>query len=164
MTLKEKIEKDLKEALLRREELTVSVLRMLKSSLLNREKEKRNLVFKKDLSEKEILEKSKLTEEEILEVIRKEIKKRKEAIEEFKKGKREELVEKEEKEIKILEKYLPPSLTKEELEKIIKKKIKEVGAKSQKDIGKVMGEVMKEVKQRADGKEVLEIVKKILTS
>jgi len=163
--LKEKIEEDFKKALKERNEIEISTLRLLKNEIFNKEKEKRYKIAKENpsLSEKELGKESQLTEEEIKKVILSEIKKRKEAIVEFEKGKREDLVEKEKKELEILKRYLPDLLSKEELEKIVRETIEEVGAQSLKDLGKVMKEIMKKVKGRAEGDEVLKIVKKFLS-
>jgi len=163
--LKEKIEEDFKKALKERNEIEISTLRLLKNEIFNKEKEKRYKIAKENpsLSEKELEKESQLTEEEIKKVILSEIKKRKEAIFEFEKGKREDLAEKEKKELEILKRYLPDLLSKEELEKIVKETIEEVGAQSLKDLGKVMKEIMKKVKGRAEGDEVLKIVKKFLS-
>jgi hypothetical protein len=107
--LKQKIQTDLTEAIKKGDKVICSILRMLLAAILNEEKEKRYKIAKNEpkLTEKELAEKSALTEEELIEVVTSEIKKRKEAILEFKKGKREELIKKEEAEIKVLDKYLP---------------------------------------------------------
>ena len=104
MSLKIKIEEDFKNALRNREELTLSVLRLLKTVILNKEKDKRYKITKteKDIKEKDLVEKSELTDEEIIDLIFSEIKKRKESIILYKQGKREELAKKEADEIEIL--------------------------------------------------------------
>ncbi len=104
-----------------------------------------------------------LTEENILTVIQRAVKRRKEAIEMYKQGNRPDLVEKEEKELKILQTYLPEQLSSEELNKIIETVIDQVGAASIKDMGKVMGAVMKQVQGRADGKQVQQLVRERLS-
>ncbi len=144
--IKERIQEDLKKALKSREELKVSTLRMLLSSIHNKEIEKRQ----------------ELTQEEIQSVISKEIKKRKEAILEYKKGRREDLVEKEQRELQFLESYLPKQLSEEELQEIITKVIKEVGGRGASDFGRVMSQIMPQVKGRAEGSTVAQIVKKML--
>ncbi len=163
--LKEKIEKDFKKALKEKNEIEISTLRLLKNEIFNREKEKRYKIAKEDpqLKEKELEKESQLTEEEIKKVILSEIKKRKEAISEFEKGKREDLVEKEKKELKILKRYLPDLLSNEEIEKIVKEVIEKIKPQGMKDLGKVMREVMIKVKGKAEGGEVLKIVKKFLS-
>ena len=163
--LKEKIEKDFKKALKEKNEIEISTLRLLKNEIFNREKEKRYKIAKEDpqLKEKELEKESQLTEEEIKKVILSEIKKRKEAISEFEKGKRGDLVEKEKKELKILKRYLPDLLSNEEIEKIVKEVIEKIKPQGMKDLGKVMKEVMIKVKGKAEGGEVLKIVKKFLS-
>lgn len=146
MTLKERIETDLVESLKSKNELKSSVLRMLKNALNNKEKDK----------------KEQLTEEEIAEVVSKEIKQRKESIEEYRKGQRPELAEKEEKESKILSKYLPEQLSEQEIKKIVKEAISKTGAGGPQDMGKVMGMVMPQIKGKADGGLVSKIVQEKL--
>jgi len=165
MSLKEKIDADLKKATKERKEIEVSVLRLLKDAIFLKEKEKRYKIFnqRKGVSEKELEKESQLSDEEIIEVIFAEIKKRKEAILEFEKGKRKDLVEKETKEIEILKKYLPEQLSEKEVEKIIKETIKKLGAKDIKDMGRVMKELMPKLKGRVEGSLISKIVKDLLT-
>lgn len=144
----EKIKSDLKESLREKDDLRVSTLRFLLSALHNREIEKR-----KDL-----------TDEDVIAVLQKQTKERKESIEAFKKGGRDDLVQKEQAELEILNKYLPQQISEEELGKIIDEVIKESGATGPADFGKVMGGVMGRVKGRVDGSLVVEVVKKILNS
>ncbi|MEK0366298.1 MAG: GatB/YqeY domain-containing protein, partial [Nitrosopumilus sp.] len=101
------------------------------------------------MSEKDLIKESQLTDEEIVEVISFEAKKGKEAILEFKKGERQDLVGKEKKELEILQKYLPEQLSEEEIKKLVKEAIKKVGAQEIKDTGKVMAEMMPQVKGKA---------------
>jgi len=164
MILKEKIQKDLKEALKKKDEIVVSVLRMLLAAILNKEKEKRYKLSKDkpELTEEELEKESQLTDEEVIEVISSEIKKRKESILEFKKGERQDLVEKEKKEIEVLKKYLPEQLSEEEIKKLVKVAIETVEAKEPKDMGKVMVELMPQIKGKADGATVSKIVKELL--
>jgi uncharacterized protein YqeY len=162
--LKEKINQDLNRAIKEKKEIETSVLRMLKAAIFNKEKEKRYKLSreKPELSGEELEKESQLKEEEIIEVLKSEIKKRKEGILMFEKGKREDLVKKEKMEIEILEKYLPEQLSREEIEKIAKETIREIGAKDQKEVGKVMKELIPKLKGRAEGGEVLKIVKELL--
>ncbi len=108
MPLKFKIQDDLKSALKEKREIKLSVLRMLSAAIFNREIDKRTRIWKEkpELSAEELKKESQLTDEEIIKVISSEIKKRKEAILLFEKGKREDLVKKEKKEMEVLEKYL----------------------------------------------------------
>jgi len=101
-----------------------------------------------------------LPDEDALAVIRREVKKRKEAAEAFKKGDRAELAEKERTEQKILEAYLPAMMSEDEVKKIVDAKKAELGVTDKKDMGRLMGAVMKETAGRADG----QIVKKIVDS
>lgn len=164
MTLKEKIQKDLNEAIKEKKELEALVLRMLCAAILNKEKEKRYKKSKEkpDLKEKGLVKESQLTEEEIVDVTSSEIKKRKEAIADYEKGGREELAEKEKKEAAILQKYLPAQLSEDEIKKLAQEAVKKVGATEPKDMGKVMAELMKQVKGKADGSLVSKIVKDLL--
>ncbi len=175
MSIKEKIEEDFKKALKEKKEIEVSTLRMLQAAIFNKEKEKRYRLSKEkpglNLEElkkesplaKELEKESVLTDEEVLEVISSEIKKRKEAILEFEKGKREDLVKKEKAEMEILQRYLPEQLSEEEIKKLAREIIEKLGAKDIKDMGKVMAQLMPKLKGRADGSLVNKIVKDLLT-
>ena len=162
--LKQTIQSDLTQALKRGDEITCSTLRMLLAAILSKEKEKRYKISKEEpeLTEKELAEKSFLTDEELIEVVSSEIKKRKEAILGFEKGERKELAEKEKSEMEILGKYLPEQLSEEEIERLVKDAIEEVGAGDIKDMGKVMAALMPKVKGKADGSMVSRIVKELL--
>lgn len=155
MVLKEKISKDLTEAVKNKEELRSSVLRMFSAAILNKEKEKRY----KTGQEKDVY----LTDEETLEVLSYEIKKRKEAAIEYERANRHEMAEKEKQEIEILKKYLPEQLSEEEVRELVRGTIKETGASGQKDMGKVMAALMPKLKGRAEGSLVSQIVKETLT-
>lgn len=154
MELKKRIQQDLNSALKEKKVLEVSVLRQLLAAILNKEKEKRF----KTKEEKDV----QLTDEETIDVISFEAKKRREAIIEFEKGKRQDLVEKEKKELKILEKYLPEQLPEKEIRKLVKEVIEKTGAREIKDMGKVMQELMPRTKGRTDGGLVSKIVKELL--
>ena len=154
MTLKGKIQEDLNSAIKSKREIETSTLRMLSAAILNKEKEKR---YKSGKSED-----IPLIDEEIIEVVFNEVKKRKEAIELYEKGDRQELADKEKKEAEILQKYLPEQLTEEEVKRLVKEAIAKVGAKEQKDMGKVMAELMPQVKGKADGGLVSKVVKELL--
>jgi len=143
---KNKIQSDLNQALKDKKEVKVSTLRLLLSEIHNQE----------------IAKQADLTKEDIIKVVQKEVKRRKEAIEAFQKGKRDDLVAKEKEELEILNKYLPQQMSSQELETIIQSVIKETGASGMSDFGKVMGAVMGRVKGQADGKVVSESVKKVL--
>ena len=165
MSFKERIQEDLVRSLKEKDELKASVFRLLLASLLNREKEKRYKAYqtKTDIAEKELVEKSQLTDEEIVEVVSSEIKKRKEAALGFEKGKRQDLANKEKKELEILKEYLPEQMLEEEIRNLVKEIIEKVGAKTQKDMGKVMSQLMPIIKGKADGGLVSNIVKELLS-
>ena len=156
MNLTEKIRFNLNSALKEKKTLEILVLRQLLAAILNKEKEKRF----KTKEEKDV----QLTDQETVEVISSEAKKRREAIVEFGKGKRQDLVEKEKKELEILEKYLPEQLPEEEIRKLAKEAIEKSGAKEIKDTGKVMQELMPKFRGRTDGNLVLKIVKELLAT
>jgi uncharacterized protein YqeY len=147
-SLKERLDADLKEAQKARDTIRVSVIRMLKTAIKNREVEK--------IGE--------LTEQELLQAVNSQIKARLEAVEGFRKGGREEAAKKEEAEMVILKAYLPEQLTKEEIESLIDKAIAETGAAGPRDMGKVMKALMSDVTGKADGKLVSELVKEKLSS
>lgn len=182
MSLKDKIQEDLKSALKEKMEREVSVLRLLSAAIFNKEKEKRYKLSKrkseaelekmgKESEEAKKLEKeSVLIDEEVIEVIFSEIKKRKEAIllarrslgEGGEKEKIENFINKEQQEIGVLQKYLPEQLPEEEIKKLAKEIIEKVGAKEPRDLGKVMAELMPKVKGKADSSLVSKIVKELL--
>jgi len=148
MNLKEKISSDLKNALREKKTVDLSVLRMLQSAIRNKEIEKK----KRDG----------LTDEEIVEVISSEIKKRKEAIEEYTKGQRQDLADKEKSEFEVLMRYMPKQMEEMEIREEVKKAIQEVGAKTQGELGKVMKILMPRMKGKADGALVNKVVREEL--
>lgn len=152
--IKEKIKEDLNLALKEQKKETCSVLRMLLSNILLKEKEK-NYALKK---EGKLAEENCLTDEEVLEVAFSEVKKRKDSILLFEKGNRLDLAEKEKEELSILSKYLPKQMTEEEVKEIVKEVI-DSGKKEFKDI---ISEVMPKVKGKADGSLVSKIIREIL--
>ena len=147
----QRIKEDLKEALKAGDGFRVGTLRMVLSSLHNKEIEKKGKG-----------QEPKLTEEETIEVLMSEAKKRKESIEAYLKGNRSDLADKEKKELEIITIYLPKQLSEEEIKKIVQETIQKIGAQSEKDFGKAMGEVMKELKGKADASLVSQIVKENL--
>jgi len=146
----EKIQADVKEALKSKDELEVSTLRMLLAAIKNFEISRGQAGYQ-------------ATEPEIVSQVQKEIKSRKEAIEQFKVGGRQDLVDKETKEIKVLEKYLPEQINEQELRKTVTESISEASASSISDLGRVIGLVMSKVKGRAEGSVVSQIVKEELS-
>jgi len=147
MKLQDQITADIKQAMLSKDTNALGVLRMLKSTLTN-------LAIEKKTQE--------LDDTIVLSAVRKNIKTRQDSVDCFTKGGRPELVEKEQSEIAILEKYLPVQLAESELVTIIDDAIKEVGATSKKDMGKVMKVVSAKVNGAADGKTISALVGKKL--
>ena len=105
-----------------------------------------------------------LTDEESLKILKTAAKQLKESIDQYQKGGRDDLAEKEAFELSLLEKYLPEQLSEEQIRKTVKNVVKNTGAESMQDMGKVMGETMKELAGSADGKIVQKIVKEELSS
>lgn len=146
-SLKEVINNGLKEAMRKKDAEVLSVLRLLLSAIKMKE-----IALRKG-------EEVSLNDEQVIEVIRSEIKKRNDSVSAYEQGGRQDLADKEKNEIKILEKYLPSSLSDEEIEKIVRE---EVEASTEKDFGRVMGKVMAKLKGKAEGGKISEIVKKVL--
>ncbi|MDZ4260253.1 MAG: GatB/YqeY domain-containing protein, partial [Candidatus Sungbacteria bacterium] len=138
--LKETISNDLTQAMKRKEEVIMSTLRMLIATMRNREIEKKTKLRKAG-SVEDIEAVGMLTDEEILDSIRSEVKKRRDAIAEFQKASRTDLVDKESAELDILQHYLPPELRDDEIIVVIKEIVSAMGA-TQKDFGRVMGITM----------------------
>ncbi len=137
------ISQKIAEAMKAHDEIRLSTLKLLSSAF--------NYEF--------IAKQHKLSEEEEMVVVRREAKKRKEAIEAYEKAGATERAEKEKKELEILQEFLPPEMSDEELEKLVNEAINQTGAKTIADIGKVMGAVMAKTGGRAEGGRVSEIVK-----
>ena len=146
--LQEKLMEEMKEAMKGGDPLKVSVIRMLRASIKNREIEKG-----KGQS---------LTDADVMELIVSSIKQHKDSIEQFAKGKRDDLVAKEQKELELLQKFLPQPLTPQELEQKIRDAIQASGATGIKDMGKVMKIAMPQLVGRADGAAVSKLVKDLL--
>lgn len=137
------------------------ILEDLKIAMKNQDKEKLSVIrmVKGAIQMTELNKKHELSDEEVIDVITKEIKSRKDSINEFKKGNREDLVKKTEDEIRILSEYLPEQLTEEELNTIIDEVFEIVKPESTKDMGKIMKELTPKVKGKADMGLVSKIVK-----
>ena len=147
MSLQEKIDQDLIAAMKAKEAVKLSALRMLKSAFNNSAIEKK---------------KDKLTDPEAVEIIQRQVKQRRESIESFEKGGRQELANKEKEELGILSVYLPAQLSDDELRKIAQGVIAQTGAKTKADSGRVMKDLMPIVKGKTDGKKVQEILAQLL--
>ena len=147
MSLEERLVEEMKQAMKSNDKLRLSTIRMIRSSMKNKEIELRK----------------KLEDEDIVKVIQVMVRKGEESVEQFQIGKRVDLVEKETKEIEILKSFLPQPLSQEEILKIIDQSIQETQASSLKDIGKVMKSVMPKIGGKADGKLVNQLVKERLS-
>ncbi|WP_290771201.1 GatB/YqeY domain-containing protein [Anaerofustis sp.] len=147
MSLKETLLGDLKKAMKEKDNITKSTVTMVRAAILQIEKDN----------------KVELGDEEIIDVVSKQVKQRKDALSEFEKAGREDLVEETKAELNVLMKYLPKQLSKEEVKSIVENAVEKVGAKSVKDMGKIMSEVMPKIKGKADGKLVNEIARELLS-
>ena len=148
MGLTERINDDLKTAMKSGDKTRLETLRMLRAQIIE---------FEKSGSNRE------MANDDAMKILLSAVKKREESLEMYEKASRQDLVEKESKEISIIQEYLPKQMNREEAEVIIGKIVAETGASSSKDIGKVMPVVMKELKGKIDGKVINEIVKQKLT-
>ena len=148
MSLKEKLTADMKEAMKAREagRQRLGVIRLVRGAI----------------RQQEIDGQRELDDDAVLTVISKEVKQRRDSIEEFQKGGREDLVRQHEAEIAILMEYLPQQMTKDEVQSAVREAIAATGASTPKEMGKVMKELMPKVKGRADGKLVNQIVRAML--
>jgi len=149
MSLKEQILNDLRESLKSGDAFRRDVLRLLSSAIKNVEIEK----MKKEEG---------LNDQEVVDVVKKAVKQRKDSIEQYEKGGRSDLAEKEEKEIGIMSVYLPSQMDEGKVKEIVKEVIAQSGASSLKDFGKVMGMAMKKFQGQADGDVVKKIVEELL--
>ena len=145
--LKEQLLQDFKEAMKEKNELKKNTIMMVRAAILQIEKD----------TQKEV------TETEILEILSKEVKKRKDSLEDIMKSGRKDLINQVNEEINIIKSYLPAELTEEELINIIKEVIEETGATTMKDMGKVMGVAKVKTAGRADNKKINEIVRQMLS-
>ena len=149
MTLEETINNDLKTAMLAREEATVRGLRAIKSAIILAKTEKgANGIIS---PEKEV------------QMLQKMVKQRRDSIAEFEKANRADLIQKEQEEVSVIEKYLPAMMSEDEVREIVKQAIASTGATSQKEMGKVMGVVSKQLAGKADNKVIADTVKSLLT-
>ena len=146
MTLKERLEEDIRNAMRSRDQQRLESLRFLKSKI--------------QLTEKDQLKE--LDETGVVEVLAKQAKERRESIQMFQEGNRPDLVAKETAALAVVEEYLPPQMSNDELSKIIAEAILQVGATSERDKGKVMGKVMPQVRGKADGGQVNALLTELL--
>jgi uncharacterized protein YqeY len=147
MSLQERISQELKSAMLARDADRLSTLRLLKSALGYAQIERKT---------------ESLTDGDIVAIVQKEVKKRRDSVEQFEKGGRAELAAKEKQEIAVLESFLPQPLSAEDLEKLVRAAIQELGATGKKDMGPVIKAVQAKAAGRADGKSVSTLVGRLL--
>ena len=145
--MKEELLKELKEAMKNKDEIRKNTITMLRSAILQVEKDTKKV----------------LSDDEIIGIVAKEVKKRKDSISDYEKADRQDIIDDLKKEIEILSKYLPKQLTEEEIEKMVDIAINEVGATSARDMGKVMQYLRPKTNGKADGKVVSNIVKEKLS-
>ncbi len=146
MALKEQLAQDLKSSMKNKETIRKNTVQMIRTAILQIEKDK----------------KVTLEDDDILDVIAKQLKQRKDVLPEYEKSGREDLISQLKEEMDVLMGYLPKQLTDEELRPIVEAAVKETGASSMRDMGKVMAAVMPQIKGRADGKAVNAIVKDLI--
>lgn len=147
MSLLELLNSDMKQALKDKDKIKLSVIRMVKSALQN----------------EQIKSGKELTEDEVLSVLTRELKQRKDSLQEFKKAGREDLATGIEAELEVLTAYLPEQLSEAELRAIVQQVIAETGATSKKEMGQVMSAIMPKVKGKADGSLVNRLVQELLS-
>jgi uncharacterized protein YqeY len=148
MEIREKISADIKAAMIAKESLKLGALRMLQSAIKNREIE---------------LRPNPINNDEVMGVLKKLVKQRKESIEQFQAANRQDLVDQETAELKVLEVYLPAQMGRDQIEKVVTETIAALGAKTVKDMGPVMKEVIAKTAGAADNKIVSELIKAKLT-
>ncbi len=147
MTLKEQLTEDMKTAMKQKEQTRLGTIRLLRSAIKN----------------KEIEIGKELDDQGVIQVISTAVKQHKESIEQFEKGGRDELVQKEQAELNVLQSYLPQQMSEDEMRALVKEAVDAVGASSMKEMGKVMKYIMPKVQGRADGKVINQFVKEQLT-
>jgi len=144
--LKEKLMQDLKDAMKEKDVIKKDTIQMVRAAILQIEKDKAIEV----------------NDEKIIEIIAKEVKGKKDAIVDFEKGGRQDLIDQTNREIEILSEYLPKQLSKDEIKEIVKNVIDTVGATTMKDMGIVMKEAKSKIGAAADGRTINEVVKELL--
>ena len=146
MSLKEKLQEDIKSSMKNKDTIRKSVVTLIRAAIKQYEVDNR----------------VELADDAIIDIISKQLKQRKDSLDEFEKANRDDLIEETKSEIQVLEGYLPQQLSEEELEKIVIETIAEVGATSMKDMGKIMATIKPKTAGRADGRKINELVKKNL--
>lgn len=146
MSLSDRLNEDMKQAMKSQDKFKLSVIRMVRSTIKN----------------SEIDLKRPLDDNEVLDVLTREIKQRKDSLQEFSKAGREDLADNLSAELVILAEYMPQQLSEEEVKAIVQQTIQQIGASSKADMGKVMTALMPQVKGRADGKIINQLVQQLL--
>lgn len=146
MSLKQKLQEDLKSSMKNKDTVRKSVITLIRAAIKQYEVDNRQ----------------ELGDEGVIDIISKQLKQRKDSLVEFEKAGREDLIEETKSEIQVLEEYLPQQLSEDELEQIVIQTIAEVGATSMKDMGKIMSTIKPKTAGRADGRKINELVKKNL--
>ncbi len=146
MSLKEKLQEDLKSSMKNKDTVRKSVITLVRAAIKQYEVDNRK----------------ELGDDGVIEIISKQLKQRKDSLVEFEKAGRDDLIEETKSEIQVLEEYLPQQLSEDELEQIVIETIAEVGATSMKDMGKIMSTIKPKTAGRADGRKINELVKKNL--
>ena len=147
MSLNDRLNEDMKQAMRNQDKFRLSVIRMVRSSIKNIEIDQRRP----------------LDDQEVLDVLNRELKQRKDSLHEFEKAGRQDLADNLKAEIVIISEYMPQQLSEDEVKEIVQQTIHEVGASSKADMGKVMGALMPKVKGRADGKLINQLVTQLLS-
>ena len=147
MSVQEKLLQDMKEAMKSGDRVRLDTIRGLRAML----------------KDAQIAKQGELTEEDEIAVLQSAAKKRTEAIKLYRQGNRQDLVEKEERELEIIRSYLPKMMSPEEIEKVVDDAIARLGASGMRDFGKVMGEVMRQLRGKAEGQTVQEVVRRKLS-
>jgi uncharacterized protein YqeY len=150
MTLEEKINTDLKAAMMARDEAALRGIRAIKSAIILAKTEKGS--------------NGTVSPEKEVQLLQKMVKQRRDSIAEFEKANRTDLIQKEQEEVSVIEKYLPAMMGEDEIKAVVQQAIAATGATTQKEMGKVMGVVSKQLAGKADNKVVSEIIKSLLTA
>ncbi len=148
MSLQERLSEDLKDAMRRKDEIRRSTIRFIRAAVQNQEIDKRRA----------------LDDDEIIGVLSSLVRQHQESITEFKKADRQDLVEKEEAELRIIREYMPEQIPEEKLAELVREAISQTGASGPGDMGKVMGLLMPQVRGRADGAQVSSVVRQLLSA
>jgi uncharacterized protein YqeY len=147
MSLSEQLNEDMKRAMKNQDKFSLSVIRMIRSAIKN----------------VEIDQKKTLDDNEVLDILNREIKQRKDSLQEFEKAGRDDLAETLKKELEVIAVYMPEQLTEEEIKAVVSQTIQETGVSSKAELGKLMSALMPKVKGRADGRLVNQIVQQLLS-